>query len=59
MNLVAALLLVLVLAWLLGIGHMVHFSATLQAGGGLQTLLVLVLIAALVTMLFRSRRFRW
>jgi hypothetical protein len=58
MNLVLALVLILVLAWLLGIGHFVQFNASIHLAGGLQTLIVIVLVVALLVMLAGRGRYR-
>lgn len=58
MVLVLALLVVLLIAWVLGLGQVVHFNATLHVGGGLETLIVVLLVFALLAMLFRGRPFR-
>jgi hypothetical protein len=56
MNLIVALLLVLLAAWLLGLGTVVHFNGALYVAGGLQTLLLILVIAALLAMVVRRGR---
>ncbi|HEX6508012.1 MAG TPA: hypothetical protein VF221_10300 [Chloroflexota bacterium] len=56
-NLVLLLLVVLLVAWLLGLGQVVHFNAALYVAGGLQTLLIVLVIVALLALVFRRVRF--
>jgi hypothetical protein len=58
MALLVALVLILLLAWLLGLGNVVHLDATIHVGGGLQTLLIIVVVVVLCFALVRGRPFR-
>ncbi|MBV9280835.1 MAG: hypothetical protein JOZ41_12195 [Chloroflexi bacterium] len=46
-------LLLIVLVWVLGAGNLASFNANLHLGGGLETLLILVLVVVLVAVLLR------
>jgi hypothetical protein len=53
MSLVLALLVLIVILWLLGVGKYVHFNADIHLGGGLHTILIIVLVVALLALLLR------
>jgi hypothetical protein len=50
---VLAIVIVLLILWLLGLGHFVHFDTTVHLAGNFHTIVVAVLILAVLVLVFR------